>query len=108
MSKSKAIWRAITTVNAPLPIHITPDTLVSALLLETTDEKWQPHVQAFFREVAVEVLMDLVVEGTLSFDNLAHAIKAWAVDEEYENAGWVREMAPVAVAKLDGANSQSS
>jgi hypothetical protein len=46
--------------------------------------------------------MDMVVEGSVTFDDLSKAISFWEVDEDYENARWIREMAPVSVAKADG------
>ncbi|MCM2477789.1 hypothetical protein HGO38_30550 [Rhizobium sp. CG5] len=99
--KSQAIWRALTTVNAPLPFHINDETLLSCLNLSTTDLRWRPHVRAFFREVGVEVIMDMVVEGATTFDNLSKAISVWSVEEDYENARWIREMVAVPVARSD-------
>lgn len=100
--KSKAVWRALTTVNAPLPVEIDAATLLSCLSLSTTDLRWKPHVRAFFREVAVDVIMDLLVEGTASIDNLSKALEYWGVDEEFENARWIRDMAAVKMAGPDG------
>lgn len=37
--------------------------------------------------------MDMVVEGAVTFDNLLKAISFWDVDEDCENARWIREMA---------------
>jgi hypothetical protein len=74
---SRAIWRGLTTVNAPLPLHIDADTLLACLLLKSTDRQWQPHVRAFFQEVGVEVIMDMVVEGSVTFDSLSKAIRFW-------------------------------
>ncbi|WP_421423934.1 hypothetical protein [Agrobacterium rosae] len=91
----------MTTVNAPLPLHIDARTLMACLLLELTDKRWRPHVRAFFGEVEVEILMDMVVEGSVTFENFAKAISFWGVDEDYENARWVREMAAASVRKAD-------
>jgi hypothetical protein len=96
--RSRAIWRALTTVNAPMPIHIDADTLLACLLLVNTEGRWRPHVRAFFREAGVEVIMDMVVEGSVTFDSLSKAISFWDVDEDYENARWIREMAAVPMA----------
>ena len=105
--KHRAIWRALTTVNAPLPSHIDADTLGSCLALSTTDPRWRPHVRAFFREVGVEVIMDMVVEGSITFDSLSKALSFWNVDEDYENARWIREMAADPVAGADAADAAS-
>ncbi|WP_045230269.1 hypothetical protein [Agrobacterium rubi] len=101
--QSHAIWQALTTVNAPLPLHIDAETLVACLLLEETEKRWRPHVRAFFCEVGVEILMDMVVEGSVTFENFAKAISFWGVDEDYENVRWAREMAAASVTKADGA-----
>ena len=105
VATSRAIWRALTTVNAPLPIHIDADTLMACLLLAITERQWRPHVRAFFREVGLEVIMDMVVEGSVTFDNLSKAISFWDVDEDYENARWIREMATVSMADADGSHT---
>lgn len=101
-AKSKTISRALTTVNAPLPTHIGGGTLLDCLLLTQTDPKWRPHVRAFFNEVHPDVIMDLVVEGSITFDNLAKAASFWDVEKDSDNARWIREMAPVTVAEADG------
>lgn len=100
--QSQAIWQALTTVNAPLPLHIDAETLMACLLLKVTDKRWRSHVRAFFDEAAVEILMDMVVEGSVTFENFAEAISFWNVDEDYENVRWVREMAAARVTKGDG------
>jgi hypothetical protein len=106
--KSRAIWRALTTVNAPLPIHVAADTLLECLNLSTTDRRWRPHVRAFFREVGIEVIMDMVVEGSTMFDSLSKAISFWDVEEDYENARWIREMAAIPVAISDGTHAKGA
>jgi len=103
--KSEAIWQALTTVNAPLPLHIDADTMLACLRLRSTERQWRPHVRAFFREVGVEILMDMVVEGSVTFDDLAQAISFWNVDEDYENARWTRDMAAVSVANAHGSDA---
>jgi hypothetical protein len=98
---SKAIWRALTTVNAPLPRHISAHQLLACLQLSSKDMTWRPHVRAFFNEVGIGVIMDMVVEGSVSFEGLSKAIAFWNVDEESDNARWIREMAAVPVATAD-------
>ena len=106
--KGVAIWQALTTVNAPLPLHIDANTLLACLRLRSTERQWRPHVRAFFREVGVEVLMDMAVEGSVTFDDLARAISFWDVEEDYENARWAREMATVSVAKAHGPDASGN
>ena len=101
--KNSAIWRALTPVNSPLPVHIDAGTLLACLLLQNTETQWRPHVRAFFGEVAVEVMMDMVIEGSISFGELSQAIKFWNVEADIETAQWIREMTP-----LSGGNARSS
>lgn len=103
--QSSAILHALTTVNAPLPLHIDADTMMACLRLRSHERQWRPHVRALFREVGVEILMDMVVEGSVTFDDLARAISFWDVDEENENARWIREMAAVPVARANGSDA---
>ncbi len=105
--QSRAIWRGLTTVNAPLAVHVDAGTLLACLHLETTDRRWQPHVRAFFSEVGQEVLMDMVIEGSVSFDDLYRAIRFWNADKDSGNARWIGEMAPVSMADSDGAHPES-
>ena len=92
--RSRAIWGALTTVNATLPVHIDADTLLACLLLRNTERQWRPHARAFFREVQAEVMMDMVIEGSISFGELSGAVRFWSVEDDIENARWVREMTP--------------
>ncbi len=94
-NKSRAIRSAITTVNAPLPMPIDEDTLLACLLLRSTESRWRSHVWTFFNDVGVDLMMDLVVEGSVTFHNLADAVSYWDVDGETDNARWIREMASV-------------
>ncbi|MCA1367184.1 hypothetical protein I6F15_07205 [Bradyrhizobium sp. BRP14] len=96
----------MTTVNAPLPIRVDADTLLDCLNLSATDCRWRPHVRAFFREVGVEVIMDMIVEGSTTFDGLSKAISFWNVEEDYENARWIREMAAARVAASSGTHAK--
>jgi hypothetical protein len=101
----QAIWRALTTVNAPLPLPIDAETLLSCLRLENRDRVWRPHVRAFFREVGLNIIVDLVLEGAVDFDRLAQALRFWDADEDGENARWIREMAAVPMAEVDGSDA---
>jgi hypothetical protein len=96
-----SIYRALTTVNAPVAVHMDAHTLARCLRLEDVDVRWRPHVRAFFEEVGIGIILDMVVEGTVSFDDLARCARYWRV-EESGNARWIREMAPFPVAALDG------
>jgi hypothetical protein len=103
---NRSIYRALPTVNAPLPRAIDADTLLECLLLRNTETQWRPHVRGFFEDVSIDVMMDMVVDGAVSFDDLLRAMSYWEV-EVTESAGWIREMAPISVAEVDVANAPS-
>lgn len=102
MADSMVISRALTTVNAPLPIRIDGGTLLACLRLTRTDARWGPHVRAFFSDVDMALVMDLVLERSVTFDDLAKAAAFWDVEGDGENAQWIREMAAVPVAEAHG------
>ena len=85
-------YRALTTVNAPLPSHIDAETLIDCITLKNKDPKWRPHLKSFFQDVSSDVIMDMVVEGSISFDDLLECMTFWKFEED-ENARWIREMA---------------
>ena len=87
-----AAYRALTTVNAPLPTHIDAHTLVDCLTLKNTDTKWRPHLKSFFEDVSSDAIMDMVIEDSITFDNLLKCMSFWDFEED-ENARWIREMA---------------
>lgn len=49
-------------------------------------------MRAYFQEVGVSAIHDMVIEGVVDFDGLVLALEAWGV-EEFDNARWIREMA---------------
>lgn len=86
------VYRALSTVNAPRSLHVDAVTMLACLRLQCRDERWKPHVRSFFQEVGIGVIHDMVIEGSLSFRELAEAMDAWEV-EEFDSARWIREMA---------------
>ena len=50
--------------------------------------------------------MDMVIEGSITFDGLSHAMRFWNVEDDTENARWMREMAPVSMAETDGSHAK--
>lgn len=89
----KATVRALSTINAPLRTPINGVTLISCLRLENTDRNWRPHIRALFNEIHVEILMDLMTDGVVSFHDLNNALDFWDIENTY-SAIWVREMVP--------------
>lgn len=85
-------YRALTTINAPLPSHIDVNTLVDCLKLQNTDFKWRPHLKSFFLDIHSDIIMDMIIEGTVTFKELDMCIQHWGFEED-ENARWIRKMA---------------
>ena len=57
-------------------------------------------MRAFFSEISIDILMDMVVERAVTFDVLNRALDFWDI-EDTDSARWIREMAPLAVAEAD-------
>lgn len=91
-SKSAAAYRAITTINAPLRKHIDVETLLNCLLLKNRDIEWRPHIKSFFLDLNEDIIMDMVVEGSVTFNDLLECLYFWKI-EENDNARWIKEMA---------------
>lgn len=105
--KSRSAYRALTTINAPLRSPIDVATLVACLHLDNVDSRWRPHMRSFFRDVGIDIMMDMVVDGAITFGDLARALAHWNI-EETESARWIREMASVTMAKADGTDAASN
>jgi hypothetical protein len=95
--ENRSTYRALTTINAPQAVHIGPETLAACLRLECLDKKWRPHLRSFFDEVDTGTILDMVIEGTVTFQDLDRSIVCWEAGEG-QNARWIREMAAVAMA----------
>jgi len=95
--EDKSIYRALTTVNAPRALQIEAETLAACLRLECSDRQWRPHMRAFFDEVDRGIILDIVIEGAVSFRDLDEGLSVWEVGDG-ENARWIREMAAVPMA----------
>jgi hypothetical protein len=101
----QSAYRALGTINAPLRLHIDAPTLVDCLRLQNIDPRWQPHMRAFFGDINIDILMDMVVDGAVTFDDLSRALLFWHI-EDTDSARWIREMAPVGVAGSDDADAR--
>lgn len=85
-----ALRRALVTMNAPRPEPIEAASFLRMLI--EPEDKWRPHIEAFFTEVAPETIHDIVLSGILDFPLLAASQKLWKL-ECGPNAGWIKEMA---------------
>lgn len=56
-------------------------------------------MRAFFSEISIDILMDMVVERAVAFDVLNRALDFWDI-EDTDSARWIREMAPSQWQKL--------
>ncbi|WP_456712513.1 hypothetical protein [Bradyrhizobium sp. USDA 4353] len=88
----------MTTINTPLPVRIDEPTLLACLKAKTPEPKWRVHVQAFFDEIDVSVIHQLVLDKAVTFEDLSRAIDIWHVAGA-ENERWVREMAAFEMAR---------
>lgn len=102
--KRRSAYRALTTINAPLRSPINTATLVECLRLANVDARWRPHIRAYFRDIAIDIIMDMVIDDAVTFDDLSKALTYWDI-EETESARWIREMASVTVAETDGTDA---
>jgi hypothetical protein len=103
LATNRSAYRALGTINAPLRVRIDAPTLLSCLRLKNVDPVWRPHIRSFFSEISVDILMDMVVDGALTFDDLRRALLFWNI-EDTDSARWIREMAPLGVADADVAH----
>lgn len=87
------------TINAPRPHPIDAKTFVHCLTTDHPDRKWRPHIEAFFDEVSVEAIHDLVLAGVVSFEDLYRAARNWGITNG-RSIGWIKEMADLRLAKL--------
>ncbi|NIJ40602.1 MULTISPECIES: hypothetical protein [Parvibaculum] len=86
------------TLNAPRPEWIDAETLVSCLYAEQADPRWIPHMRAFFDEISIGAIHDIVLAGVVDFETLYRAARTWrALDGNA--APWIKEMADL---KMEG------
>ena len=89
---------ALGTINAPRPQPIDAQTLAHCLLTHKPDERWRAHIEAFFDELAPEVIHDLVLAKVLTFEDLYRAARNWGV-RDAANIAWIKEMADLRLAR---------
>lgn len=87
----------LTTINAPRPHPIDGPTLVQCLMGRVTPPEWRPHIEAFFDEVSVEAIHDLVLAGVIDFEDLYRAARNWRVTDG-RAVPWIKEMADLSLA----------
>lgn len=83
---------ALGTINAPRPIAIDAETLLDCLLADRPHPTWQPHLDAFFTELSVDLLHHLVLTGYCSFDDLRRAQSIWGPFRG-DHHDWIDDMA---------------
>src|SRR5262249_55716743 len=86
------------TINAPRPHQIDAKTFVHCLTTDHPDREWRPHIEAFFDEVSIEAIHDLVLAGVVTFEDLYRAARNWRVTNG-KNVDWIKEMADLRLAK---------
>ena len=85
------------TINAPRPLPINDETLLKCLLTPRPDQKWRPHIEAFFDEVSEEAIHDIVLAGAVDFEDLYRAARVWRVTHG-KRVSWIKEMADLTLA----------
>jgi len=93
-----ALEAVLTTVNAPRPRHLDPETLMACILSPVPLEAWQCHIQSLFDEVPVEALHHVVLSGVVDFEDLNRAARVWEVPDG-DVRKWVAEMADFRLAR---------
>jgi hypothetical protein len=88
----------LATINAPRPQPIDAMTLVHCLTTGRPEQRWRPHVEALFDEVAPEAIHDLVLAGIVTFEDLYRAARTWRATHG-GNVPWIREMADLRLAR---------
>lgn len=99
LGTTQAAWdRALSTINAPRPHHLDAPGLLALLLSPVPVETWRPHLEAFFDELSLGTLHDLVLSGGISFEDLYRATRIWRLTHA-RNADWIAEMATLSLAR---------
>ncbi len=99
----KHVDLALSTMNAPRPRWIDVETFVRCLYALEPDKTWLPHMQAFFEEVSMGAIHDIVLAGIVDFETLYRAARIWGVVEITWMEGygsvvpWIREMADLKI-----------
>lgn len=95
--KNKNILKiALAQINASCPKKIDSITLIDCIRGKNQDKTWAAHVLTFLEELPVEIIHDIVLSGTLTFEELDKAIEIWeCVDGE--TIFWIREMAALSL-----------
>ncbi|MDG5497703.1 hypothetical protein [Niveispirillum sp. BGYR6] len=88
---------ALATINAPRPKPIDGETLLQCLLGPSVTAEWRPHIEAFFDELSVETIHDLVLARLFDFEELYRAARTWRVTDG-KAVPWIREMADLSLA----------
>ena len=88
----------LTTVNAPRPRHMDPETLLACLASPVLLPEWEAHIKSLFEEVSIEALHRTVLTGVVDFEDLAWATRVWRI-RNGETSEWVREMADLRLAR---------
>ncbi len=83
---------AVRHINASARDPIDSHTLLAALTAERVPAAYEHHVRAFFDEVEIETIGDLVRSGAVTFSVLAHGARR-CLPSGHETCVWLDERA---------------
>ena len=78
VKREHKIDSGLATINAPRPQLIDAKTFVHCLTTSRLEQRWHPHIEAFFDEVSPEAIHDLVLAGIITFEDLYRAARTWS------------------------------
>jgi hypothetical protein len=94
----RKIGFVLATINAPRPRPIDAKTFLHCLTTARPEQRWRPHIEAFFDEVSPEAIHDLVLAGIVTFEDLYRAVRTWRATDG-NNVPWIQEMADLRLAR---------
>lgn len=95
MSDVSPLETAIVHINASLPMKMEEKTCIACIRGTCTDQKWRPHILAFFLETPAGLIHEIVLSKAFTFKELMDAQRRWKAEEyaDEETTRWIQEMA---------------
>ncbi len=86
---------AIVHINASLPVKMDERICIACIRGTCADQKWRPHILAFFLETPAGLIHEVVLSGAFTFKELMDALSRWKAEEyaDEDTVRWIQEMA---------------